>query len=212
MIPTESYPLQWPVGRPRTPRHKVDRARFGKKVQHAQHSWKTYTPLSIYAATDRLMTELDRLGAKDIVVSSNLRPRRDGLPINKQREPDDHGVAVYFRLKEGPHVLACDKWDRVADNIAAVAAHVEAIRGQARWGVGDLAQAFAGYKALPAAEAKRPWWEVLALKTPPDSLEGAGAQYRMLMTKHHPDHGGSQAEAAEITAAWAEARTYYGDA
>jgi hypothetical protein len=56
---------------------------------------------------------------------------------------------VYFKLHGKDRVLACDKWDRVADNIAAIAAHIDAIRRQDRYGVGTIDQAFAGYSALP---------------------------------------------------------------
>ena len=57
------------------------------------------------------------------------------------------------------HVLACDRWDRPEHNLRAIAKHVEAIRGQERWGVGSVAQAFRGYQALPSRATGKPWWE-----------------------------------------------------
>ena len=66
---------------------------------------------------------------------------------------------MYFKLDSVPEglVLACDRWLRVEDNIAAVAAHIGALRGIDRWGVGSVRQAFAGYKRLgDDTRARRP--------------------------------------------------------
>jgi hypothetical protein len=144
---TEAYPLAWPAGWPRIAAGTARRAQFNVKVKDPAKSYVTKTAVTLYVGRERLLDELRRLGATDVVLSSNIPTRLDGLPYSKAREPDDHGVAVYFRIKSQPRVLACDKWDRVADNMAALAAHVEAIRGQLRWGVGSLEQAFGGYKA-----------------------------------------------------------------
>jgi len=150
------------------------------------------------------------LGATGLVISTNIPTRKDGLPFSNVREPEDRGVAVYFMLDGNqPHCLACDKWDRVADNLAAIAAHIDAIRGQARWGVGDLAQAFAGYKQLPAAEARKSWWTLLGFKEPPTTLEVAEAKWKTLIARYHPDVGGNANQAAEINAAFTEAEKFY---
>mgnify|MGYP000712282402 CR=1 FL=1 len=136
------YPLTWPAGWKRTPTAQRARARFRSGR----------TELSIYEATQRLQGELERLerGIGGVVLSTNVETRLDGMPRSDRRAPADPGAAVYFRLKGQPRCLACDKWDRVADNIAAIAAHIEAIRAVDRYGVGTLDQAFAGYAALPA--------------------------------------------------------------
>jgi len=163
-------------------------------------------------ATARLMAELDRLGARHPVLSTNLALRNDGLPRSGQRMPDDPGVAVYFHLEGDPHCLPCDRWDRVADNIAAIAKHIEATRGQLRWGVGDVRTAFAGFRALPGrgettvGTGAPPWWQVL--KVPADAtLDVARAAYRALAAKYHPDKPGGDAGAmAAINRAWEQAQ------
>src|SRR5690606_37528542 len=111
-------------------------------------------------ANQRLQAELDRLRAKSVILSTNVELRLDGMPRSDRSPPADPGVALYLRLNGRDTVLACDKWDRVADNIVAIAKHIEALRGQDRWGVGTLEQAFAGYQALPAPEQ---WWQVLGI-------------------------------------------------
>ena len=206
--PNESFPLQWPIGWPRCPR--PTRAKFGtvRKVHSAHNqesSWTQKTSASVSNGRDRLLGELRRLGATDIVISSNLRVRLDGLPTARAGEPGDSGAAVYFRLKNEPRVLACDKWDRVADNLVALAKHIEAVRGQVRWGVGSLEQAFGGYKALTAVGEKKPWWVVLALPETA-SRDQIDRKRIELLRRHHPDvAGGSHTMAAEINAAYAEA-------
>ena len=99
---------------------------------------------------------------------------------------------MYFKLDSVPEglVLACDRWLRVEDNIAAVAAHIGALRGIDRWGVGSVRQAFAGYKRLSAGDAPTPWWEVLGI----DRQAAASAvknAYKELAKLHHPDRRGA---------------------
>src|SRR5262249_31741204 len=76
--------------------------------------------------------------------------RTDSAPYSGARKSYDVGAAVYFSLNKKPYCLPCDRWNRLPDNLAAIAAHLEAMRGMDRWGVGSIEQAFAGYKALPA--------------------------------------------------------------
>lgn len=66
--------------------------------------------------------------------------------------------------------------------------HIEALRGQERWGVGSLDQAFAGYAALPDPDTLQ-WWEVLHVKKNATDAEVRSA-YIQLVRQHHPDAGG----------------------
>ena len=90
------------------------------------------------------------------VVSTNIETRNDGMPRSDRRDPVDPGVAVYFRANDTDYCMPCDKWNRVADNIAAIAGHIEAIRRIERYGVQTLNDAFSGFVALPAS-GDRPW-------------------------------------------------------
>ncbi|WP_435017462.1 J domain-containing protein [Tundrisphaera sp. TA3] len=134
---TEAYPLQWPAGKPR--KQHPERSKFGDR--------------SIDAATTILREELRRLGAGNMVLSSNLRLKNDGLPYSKQAQPRDQGVAVYFTHKKQPMCFACDRWDRIQDNNYAIAMTIEALRGIERWGSGSMVeQAFTGFIGPPGAE------------------------------------------------------------
>ncbi len=67
-----------------------------------------------------------------------------------------------------------------------------------------LEAAFNGFVALPAPDAKRPWWEVLGLPstTTHDAIRDA---YRRLRSEQHPDKGGSAARFNEVERAYREA-------
>lgn len=212
----DAYPLQWPVGWPRTKPEGRTRAHFGTvEGPTERRTWKTRRNLTLAEGRDRLVTELDRLCAQNWVISTNVRVRRDGLLYGDAANPADPGAAVYFQLPDErgimrPQVLACDAWDRLADNLASIAAHIDALRRIDRYRVGTLAQAFAGYKALSAVGEKKPWWQVLGFEKYPTNYEQAAKRFVDLMAKHHPDRGGNPNQAAEISAAWTEGKQEMG--
>ena len=156
--------------------------------------------MTVAAAISRLSGELDRLGASSTILSTNVETRLDGLPRSGQAEPSDTGAAVYFKLKGQPRCLACDTWKTVAENIAAIAQHIDALRRIDRYGVGTIEQAFAGYAALPAQATASDWARVLKV---PDTAtrEEIISAHRRLAIEHHPDTGGDAALMALINAA-----------
>lgn len=195
------FPLAWPTGWKRTPSHARRQAAFSKRVQTAGRAWARKERLGVGDGLDRLTDELRRLGASNVVISSNLRVRGDGLPYAQQaKQLDDPGVAVYFRLKGAPRALACDKWHSAAENMAAIAGHIAAIRAQERYGVGTLEQAFAGYAALPP-NAAIDWRAVLDFGPGQVTVDDVQAKYRLLARKAHPDAGGSEVEMSRLNVA-----------
>lgn len=186
------FPLSWPAGWPRSSRRT--RAAFGKTDRQGFKEAAT-----VADGIRRLQTELDRLGASQPILSTNVELRLDGLPRSDRGQPADPGVAVYFKLKGQDVALACDRWDRVADNLIALAKHIEAIRGMDRWGVGRIEQAFRGYEALPAPEQ---WWQVLGFgSSSMITRADVEAAYRRLALQAHPDRGGTDAAMARLNAA-----------
>lgn len=201
----ERFPLSWPAGWKRTPYGSRRPAPFHKRASTGSSSPGGYAyvqnvRLSVGDATSRLLSELRRLGASSIIISSNLRIRGDGLPYADQaKRLEDPGVAVYFKIGKGDRVLACDRWNSVADNMAAIAGHINAIRACDRYGVGSLEQAFAGYAALPANTAAD-WRSVFGLEGPV-SVDAVNARFRELAGAAHPDRGGSHDAMARLTEA-----------
>ena len=195
----EAFPLHWPAGWPRA--RDPQRSRFD---------------VSFVAARDGLFDEIGRMGGRYIVLSTNIELRRDGLPYANQPEPRDSGVAVYFERKGRQMVFACDRWDRVKDNMRAIQKTVEAMRGIERWGASDmLERAFSAFEALPAhgAPARRTWREVLGFPpaAQPDR-EGIDIAYRSKAKRTHPDAGGSIEAFSELQQAREEALRAVGGA
>lgn len=191
------YPLSWPTGWPRISANLRRTAPFNKKVSNGRY--EETKPLSVADATDRLQRELDLLRAKNVVLSTNMELRLDGRPRSDRAAPTDPGAAVYFIIAGKATSLACDKWDRVADNIAAIAKHIEALRGMDRWGVGSIAQAFAGYQALPNRD---PWWTVLDVPEGTSDRAVVEVAYRSKAKTAHPDQGGQRADWDRLQAAY----------
>jgi hypothetical protein len=204
------FPLSWPDGWPRTNSYQRQRATFrsSRQSSYVNGQGQTVTQTSAKALTvadaiKRLSGELGRLNATNEVLSTNVKTRLDGLPYSNQPEPADPGAAVYFRLKGKPRCLACDHWNRVADNIAAIAQHIDALRRIDRYGVGTMEQAFAGYAALPPSGDD--WRSVFGLNGNA-TIEIVEAKYRELARQHHPDIGGDPLQMSRLNAARDAAR------
>jgi hypothetical protein len=122
--------------------------------------------ITLPTARERLVSQLRWLEAKNALTSTNLQLTSFGLPRADRAPPADPGVAVYFELHGKDRVLACDRWETVADNLAAIANHIDAIRRVERYGVGTMDQAFMGYDALPPPSAANasPWRMTLGFK------------------------------------------------
>lgn len=193
----DRYPLAWPIGWKRTPWSSRRRAQFSSQR----------APLTVADGIGRLRGELRRLGVAegDCIISTNMPTRLDGWPYSGSREPDDPGVALYFRLKKQDRVLACDAWKRTADNLAAIAQHIDALRRIDRYGVGTLEQAFAGYTGLPA---KGQTWRTTLGFTPDQAVtrDAVDDAFKARARTAHPDvQGGSHDAMASLTQAKAEA-------
>lgn len=190
----EAYPLYWPEGRKRT-------------------SWPIESKFktTLADARDGLLAELARLGAKKIILSSNIPLRQDGLPYANASEPRDSGAAVYFEYRGKPMCFACDKYKRVRENIHAIEKTIEAIRGIERWGSSDMMErAFRGFTALPEA-AGEPWRNVFGFSaTESVNSEAIDAAFRKLALTEHPDHGGTSERFQRILNARTDARRAIG--
>ena len=175
------YPLRWPVGwictdRPRRSYFSRDRTMAG--------------------AREFILGELGRLKVDPgtVEISSNAPLGKNGFPYSGQPQPAEKGVALYFRILGTNHVLACDRWDRVEDNLYVIGKHVEAMRAQTRYGVGSMVQAMQAYKALPLPQVRHCnrgyWFEILGVleTATPEEIEAA---FRERALSVHLDRGGS---------------------
>lgn len=161
------YPLQWPPQQSKTKNPK--RSRFGN--------------VSIHKASQELFNELKLLGAKDLVISTNLKQKMKGDGFYSNQIVDDVGIAIYSNIKGDNKVMACDKWDRVEHNIWALVLSIRAIRGLERWGGSEFLDGlFTGFKALPQnAGSDTNYFDGI------ENIDDLKTRYRRLAHKLHPD-------------------------
>lgn len=203
----QRYPLQWPVGYPRTQRP-------------ARSLFKNPT---LGIAVLQVIHEINRLNGKvfngsyahiDTVISSNVPLRNDGLPRADymRSQITDKGVAVYFKYNDKDIVMCCDKWDTVESNMRAIALSIESLRAIERWGVSDfITRSFTGFKALPAAPGSaRSWYDVMGFTEPPRGFDHVLAHYKKMRIDLHPDKpGGSKEAFQDMLNAFEEAKKFY---
>jgi hypothetical protein len=197
--PTDGYPLQWPVGWPRREPYKRNSSPY--QVEFAK-------------ARDELVRELRLAGARDIVISSNIPLRRDGLPLAGMAEPKDPGVAVYFtNRKKAPCCIPNDAWRTVRENVRGIGYAVAALRMLERCGSGEVIdRAYAGYALLPETAGASNAWALLGL-APGSSPDEIKTRYRELSRIHHPDRpGGTSAGFTALTEAYNSALAEVGRA
>ena len=166
MTPT-AYPLAWPNGRPRKTSHKAGQFRSGN------------SPLSLADAVRRVESEAAKIGATWLLISTNIQPTLSGRPDVNVR---DVGVCVYFTLRGEQFAMACDTYSAVAQNLAAIAAHLDAVRAQERYGVATTAESLRAFSALPppVAEPSKPHWtEVFGIMRTVATKESVNAMWRV---------------------------------
>jgi hypothetical protein len=160
------------------------------------------TRLSVGDGATRVYQQLHSFGIPEhkVIISSDLRLRLDGKPYSDQATGSmDPGVAVYWQDGKQQRCMAIDRYTRIADNLAAIAATIEAMRAIERHGGAViLERAFQGFAALPAP---RPWWQVLELADHHATRAQIMDAHRRLAMKHHPDRGGDADAMADIN--WA---------
>lgn len=175
------FPLVWPAGRPRTE---------SWKRQHGKYT-SDGKPITTSVAMDRLDGEVHRLGGSGALLSTNVDTTLSGRPRSGAATPSDPGVCLYFTLKGKPYVMACDTFSRVEQNIAALAAHIEATRRIARLGVATADEALQSFQALPAPDhilpATQKWWEVFGIMREAATPDTIQALYRTLAKRRVHD-------------------------
>jgi hypothetical protein len=158
---------------------------------------------------DELMNELRLLGATEIVVSSNVPTRPDGLLKSDPRRLDDPGIAVYFKFKKKSMVMARDGFISVAGNLRSLGMAIAGLRQLERHGGSFmLERAFTGFLAIAPPDWKKPWREVFGIK--PEWTGDIADLYRSKARDRHPDAGGSDTLMAELNVAYREAREELG--
>lgn len=197
-------PLCWPDNVPRRAPHQRGNPQFKTR--------------SLAEASSFVLQEINRLNNRhwnyqdrNVIISSNLRLKQDGVPYSQQNEPADTGMAVYFSLvfrrngrpMERPIVMSCDKWRLTSDNLYAIGKDIQAQRSRDRWGCTNLEQSFRGYMAIPEKCGGAPWWIILQVPSNADK-DVIERSYRQLAKICHPDNlrTGSEEKFKELAEAF----------
>ena len=211
-----AYPLCWPEGWPRTDSADRRYGRFSKKRKNSR-GWTTNEDVTIAEALARISSEImkldgpsrnwQRVDPDQVVISTNLSVRKsDGLPASSQKAPSDPGAAVYFELDGKRQCVPCDSYTQVAQNLAGVAATLEALRTLERHGSGLMERAFTGFEALPDLSESESWWQVLGVFQHGSSPEAVKHAYKTLRSRHHPDRNGDPVMFNKVQKAFEEYR------
>ncbi len=199
------YPLYWPDGWKRCSNR--ERARFGTREQRygqGGSNWIQRNELSVNDGVKRVLKELRTMGVSEskVIISTNVPVRLDGLPYSDRKAPSDPGVALYWQDNRGrKKCMAVDRYDRVADNIAAIAATLDAMRAIERHGGAEiLERTFLGFAALPERSGKA-WRQVLGFGDTTPTRDQILERYMDLARKAHPDAGGSHEGMTDLNSA-----------
>ncbi len=180
----DAFPLCWPLGWARCSNHK--KSRYEVSFLHAR---------------SEVLDSLRMLHATDVVISSGIPTRHDGLPYATYNEPRDPGVAVYWEQDDKPQVMACDQWRTARENLRAIGLALEALRALQRSGASQVFErAFSGFAALPAS-TERPWREVLGFNGTIATRDAIEVAFRLAARDRHPDGGGSHEAMTELNRA-----------
>ncbi len=195
ILNVDAYPLYWPETWARTDKYNRRKSRY--EVNFAK-------------ARDDISRELKLLGAREIVISTNVAVRKDGLPYANMPEPTDPGVAVYW-VEQGAwntklqatekfnRVIACDHWRTVRENMRAANLAIQAMRALKRTGATQVIEkAFTGFNALPAGNTKRNWRAVFKWGPGSFTRDHLDTRFRELTHECHPDKGGSNEAMREL--------------
>lgn len=145
----QAYPMKWPPG---WPRHK------GKQDSDTRFNGPTFKWDRVYRG---LQDELRRIGATNIVISTNQPIRGDGLPYAQQRNIQDTGVAAYFTRNGKALVMAQDRFWSIIGNMRSLTMAIEGLRQMERHGGAVmLERAFDGFAALPPPDS---CWKILGI-------------------------------------------------
>lgn len=192
----EAYPLCWPSDYRRTPGNSIKRSRF--KTTLAQ-------------ARDYVNAEIDRLGGRQSIVSTNIPLKQNGdMYADWNRfKITDHGVAVYFMYNGKQVCLCCDTYEKIWENMHAVGRTIAALRQINRDGVSDfLNRTFTGFKAI---EAPTDTWAELEISQTKDKEVIKKAFWKKAAIVHPDKATGSTDAFKRLQGAYNDALLYAGE-
>jgi hypothetical protein len=190
----ERFPLTWPDGKART--KSPQRSPF----RRPGYPWVGH---SMSEAMDLIESNVRQMQGTNLIVSTNIKLRQDGLPYSGQAQPKDTGAAAYFTLKNKPISFSCDKYNRVECNLWSIGKTIEATRAIERWGSATIEQSFRGFMAIAEKTGGLDPYALLGVELDCTEDDLAAARNRLAKV-YHPDIPitGSHAKWCEISDAY----------
>lgn len=206
-----SYPLNWPANTPRARvrhhgRYTTDTGRYRREVTMAEAQTRLFNALDKFNNQGRgRVVDLSRCELRTMI-----QVRKDGKGFIKgdERRPPDVGVVVRFKIEKNPIPLPIDCYTDIAQNIAASAAAVDALRTLWRVDAGIFLAAASGLAGLPPPMAMANWRGILGYPqdvTP--TYDEARKRYKKMASAAHSDKGGNDNVMADLNRAIADAKT-----
>ncbi len=167
-----------------------------------------------YSKTLKLLaTELQHLGASNIVIEANCDARmiRQDGQLRSDARLNSPGIVLSFDSKNGPMRFPCDRFVNWDCNLRAIALTLEHLRAVDRYGVTQHAEQYSGWTALPdrrkdeQSRADAVTWlkgkafDVLGLRDVIDANLPAIA--KQLKVHLHPDRRASDVEFKQLMSA-----------
>lgn len=200
----------WPAGRPLTPAHQREDAKFKSATKWESNGMGGSRPVpgrrtSLSTTLSDLDRELDQIDAKSVVVQLDITERelRNDGGIRSNATAESPPVVLNFTRKGVPYVFACDHFNRWQDNLRAIALGLEGLRRLERYHIAQSGDQYRGWQALPSSTttafnvhqaanylarmSANPSAEPAILQ----EIEVARKAYRLAAANTHPDRGGS---------------------
>lgn len=179
------FPLRWPAHIPRT-----------KKPESSRFSTTLFQALGNVEKSLQMMAKDSGKQVTDIKLSSN---------VTLVQNPDDGGVAVYFRWNDADFCIPVDRYNKPAENLQAIHHIIEADRTKIRHGgIAFVMAEKRGQTLLLEDGSDKHWSEVLGIEKTA-SIDEIANRRRELVKIHHPDRGGNPETFNKIQAAYKQA-------
>ena len=208
------YPLEWPASKPRT-------SQADKRVgNYSKGGDRNRRDITMAEAQTRVFDAIDKftmrghnyvINPDDCRLKTMFELRQDGMMRRGQRTPPDVGAVCTFTMTDtgAELLLAIDKYTKIEQNIAAIAACIDSLRQLWRADAGTFLAAASGLNALPAPSviAIPNWRSVLGFQQYAEpTLDEVKRAYRVASKVAHPDNGGNDNTQAALNAAYAAAK------
>ena len=154
----------------------------------------------------QLDDELVHLKAQRAVVQLAVQEadiRLDGS-LRAHARIEHPGVILSFESKHGPLSYPCDAFREWKANLRAITLSLEHLRAMNRYGITESGQQYRGWAKLPVEPQAVTQARELLQRTAQIEIRSKAdldAAYRAAARKTHPDHGGTAAAFAAVTAA-----------